>query len=111
MAFVEMDFASGGGSKMEMFKGSFTPNTSSQSSIQNCGFKPTKIYMFFYTNGSTICRTLDTENETFMQEVNGGTPTSITQFYNNVVITDNGFSFKAMATDDAKLTYYIAVKE
>ena len=104
--FQEMLQVGGG----EIADGEFTPNMSNFTAL-NCGFQPTKVHMYFATGGELLHRIWNVVNNTFYQKVGGKAQYDITQFVGNCGLTDNGFKYKAISSDDSVVTFYMAIKE
>ena len=99
-----------GGSKTEIVYGEFTPSMSNFTAV-NCGFQPTKVYMYFTSGGKILQRIWDVVNNTFYQKEGGEAQIDITQFVGYCGLTDNGFKYKAISLDDSVVTFYMAIKE
>ena len=99
-----------GGSKTEIADGNFTPNMSNFIAV-NCGFQPTKVHMYFTSGGSLLHRIWDVVNNTFYQIVGSEAQVDITQYVGYCGLTDNGFKYKAISSDDSVFTFYMAIKE
>ena len=108
--FQKMLQGGGGGNKTEIANGEFKPNMSNFTDV-NCGFQPTKVHMYFTSGGKLLHRIWDVVNNTFYQKVGGEAQVDITQFVGYCGLTNNGFKYKAISSDDSVVTFYMAIKE
>ena len=117
MAKAQIDFdlvgsATDGKSGTTKNGGSFTPNTSTFSTIP-IGFTPTSIvFWILHTSNNALVLLYDVVNTKFYRWYDGGAGTDLTNNFKDLIYMDGtDLKYKAAAAGQAVATNYMAIKE